>query len=291
MSPADSDSFMGPLQGATQVECCDGAFEMFLPQGTYTLVAAVNSLIGRAAVTVGDNDVDGVVIVIPRSFSIKGTLAFEGRTPTAAELSAIRINPVLDPPVNGLYATGYSSVLPNGSFTVPIGRGDFKMSVLPMLPQANLLPLPILPTAPPSLAGTYVKSIRLGGVDVLNRGLHLDGETPEQMEIVIGTANGVLEGLVVNRERQPVPNVIVALTPDAARRGRIDLIRSTSSDASGHFRLERVPPGNYVAFAFDGVLEGEWQDPGYLASRENRGLAVTIGTEPSPTVELAALTE
>jgi hypothetical protein len=251
----------------------------------------VNSLVGRATVTVGDNDVDGVVIVIPRSFSIKGTLTFEGRTPTPAELSAIRINPVLDPPVNGLFATGYSGVLANGSFTVPIGRGDFKMSILPMLPQGNLLPMPPFMNAPPTLAGTYVKSIRLGAADVLNRGLHLDGQTPEQMEIVIGTANGVLEGLVVNRERQPVPNVIVALTPDAARRGRVDLMRSTSSDASGRFRLERVPPGNYVAFAFDGVLEGEWQDPDYLAGRESRGLAVTIGAGPGPTVELTALTE
>ena len=289
-SPADGDSPMGPLQGATQVECCDGMFEMFLPPGPYTLVAAVNSQVGRASIAVGDNDVDGVVLVIPRAFSLKGTLTFEGRAPAAAELSAIRINAVMDPPVNGLYATGYSTVLPNGSFTVPIGRGDFKLSVLPMLPQANLLPMP-LPTAPPTLAGAYVKSIRLGTADVLNRGLHLDGETAEPMEIVIGTANGALEGRVVNRDGQPVPNVIVALTPDAARRGRIDLIRSTSSDASGRFRLERVPPGNYLAFAFDGVLEGEWQDPAYLASREDRGLAVTVGAGPGPTVELVALTE
>ena len=290
MSPADGDSPMGPLQGATQVECCDGMFEMFLPPGSYTLVAAVNSQVGRASITVGDNDVDGVLLVIPRAFSLKGTLTFEGRAPAAAELSAIRINAVMDPPVSGLYATGYSTVLPNGSFTVPIARGDFKLSVLPMLPQANLLPMP-LPNAPPTLAGAYVKSIRLGAADVLNRGLHLEGETAEPLEIVIGTANGALEGRVVNRDGQPVPNVIVALTPDAARRSRIDLIRSTSSDASGRFRLERVPPGDYLAFAFDGVLEGEWQDPAYLASRENRGLAVTIGTGPGPTVELIALTE
>lgn len=290
MSPSDSDSPMGPMQGATQVECCDGAFEMFLPQGTYTLVAATNSLASRVSVTVGENDLDGIVLAIPRSFSIKGTLTFEGRTPTPAELSAIRINPVLDPPVNGLYAAGYSGVLPSGSFTMQVARGDYKMSVLPMLPQANLLPMPML-NAPATLGDTYVKSIRLGNVDVLNGGLHLLGETTEPMEIVIGTANGVLEGRVVNREGQPVPNVVVALVPDAARRSRVDLVKSTFSDASGRFRLDRVAPGDYLAFAFDGPGQGDWQDPDYVAARESRGAAVRIGSGPAATVELSALTE
>jgi len=40
---------------------------------------------------------------------------------------------------------------------------------------------------------------------VLNRGLHLDGETADLLEVVLGTAAGALEGRVVNADRQPVP--------------------------------------------------------------------------------------
>jgi hypothetical protein len=77
--------------------------------------------------------------------------------------------------------------------------------------------------------------------------------------------------------------------PDAARRGRTDLFTSTSSDASGRFRLNRVPPGDYVAFAFDGVDEGQWQDSAYLATREAQGKRLKLQTAGSATVELIAV--
>jgi hypothetical protein len=292
-SPLDDErSVFGPFSGATAVQCCDGAFEIGLPAGSYTLVAAVNNLYARTSVTVGDTDVDGVVLAIGRSFNIKGSVTFEGRAAAPAELSAMRLSLATDPPVNGLAPASYSNVLPNGSFTLQAGRGDFRLSLVPLLsaPGAFALPIPQA-SVPASLKDVYVKSIRFGGVDVLNRGLHLLGETPDQLDIVIGTATGTLEGRVINGDRQSVPNVIVALVPDLARRGRVDLITSTSSDASGRFRLTGVPPGDYVAFAFDGVQDGEWQDPAYLAGRESRGTPVRIALGTSPSVELKALTD
>jgi len=291
MSPRDDErSVFGPFAGAVAVQCCDGAFELGLASGSYMLVAAVNNLNARTSVTVGESDVDGVVLAIGRSFNIKGTLTFEGRTPAPAELTAIRISLAMDPPVAGLAPTGYSSVLANSSFTLPAGRGDFRMSVVPFLLAPGAPPFPPF-NLPVTNKDTYVKSIRLGNVDVLERGLHLDAETAEPLEIVIGSATGVLEGTVVSANKQPVPNVVVALVPEAARRHRTDLVKSISSDASGRFRLDRLPPGDYVAFAFDGVEDGEWQNPEYLTARDSRGTRVRIGTGPSPSVELTALAE
>jgi len=60
---------------------------------------------------------------------------------------------------------------------------------------------------PGLLAGAYVKSIRLGGADLLNNGLHLDAEPEQAVEIVISNEVGALEGRVIDRNRQPVPNV------------------------------------------------------------------------------------
>src|SRR5215471_4657677 len=102
----------------TQVQCCDGAFALSLPAGSYTIVAAVNSLNARTSVTVGESDVDGIVLALGRGFDIKGRLTFEGRTATAQELSAFRIALALDPAVSGLVPDGYSNTLANGSFTL-----------------------------------------------------------------------------------------------------------------------------------------------------------------------------
>ena len=270
----------------TQVQCCDGAFELALPSGTYTLVAAVNSLSTRVSITVGDGDVEGIVLALGRGFDIKGRLTFEGRTATPQELNAFRIALALEPPVAGLVPDGYSNILPNGSFTLHAGRGDFRIGVAPLLMASGAFLFPPINASTP-LKGNYVKSIRLGDVDVLNRPLHLDGPVSDSFDVVIGTAMGSVSGAVVDQDRKPLPNVTVALVPDGERRARVDLNKSTSSDLSGRFAFAAIPPGDYLAFAIDGPDDGGWQNPDVLASAGVKGVAVRVGDAPV-SVELVA---
>ena len=58
-APATDLPMLGPRTTATLVECCDGTFELAVPPGSYTLVAAVNNLNARASVQVGYADVVG----------------------------------------------------------------------------------------------------------------------------------------------------------------------------------------------------------------------------------------
>jgi hypothetical protein len=278
----------GVVPMLTQVQCCDGSFELALPAGTYTLVGAVNSLSARTSVTVGDGDVDGVVLAIGREFDVKGRLTFEGRTPTAAELGLFRIALALEPPVSGLVPDAYSNILPNGSFTLHAGRGDFKIGVAPLLMVPGAFHFPTQGMSA-SMNDIYVKSIRLGDVDVLTRPLHLDGPVPEVLEIVIGTATGTLDGVVAGPDRRPLPNVTIALVPDRARRSRVELVKSTSSESSGRFRLAGLPPGDYIAFAIDGPDDGEWRDPDLMAARERQSVAVRIAVGSATSVALTAL--
>jgi carboxypeptidase family protein len=251
------------------VQCCDGSFELALAPGSYTIVAANNNLNARVDVQVGFGDVDGVLLSLGQSFNINGRVTFDGRQPTPAELNALRISLAMNPPVPGLAPTSYSVVLPNGSLTLSAGRGDFRINIAPLL---NIPGASLVPPRPgsPALPNLYVTSIRLGSVDVLNEGLHLDGRPEAPLEIVIGTTPGLVDGVVLDRNRQPVPNVPVSLLPDAARRSRFDLYKSVVSDAAGRFKIEQVPPGEYVAFAWDGIDTGEWQNPEFVAGHEAR---------------------
>ena len=287
-SPEDGlGALFGGEPPVTSVECCEGTFDIGLPSGSYTLVAAVNNLNARTAVTVGDGDVDGVVLSIGRGFSIAGRVSFEGRTPTAAELEMFRLGLAMDPPVNGLVPDSYSTILPSRAFTIETGRGDFRVAVAPLLSVPGAFRFPPMNNTS-ALKDLFVKSIRLGDADVLNNGLHLDGPTQQTLEITFARATGSLEGRVVGPDGQPLPNVTVAVVPGAARRNRTDLMKSTSSDSSGQFRLAGVPPGDYVAFAIDGPDDGEWQNPDTLPAREARGVAVRIAETSSAGVELVA---
>ena len=271
------------------VQCCDGSFELAVAPGSYTIVAANNNLNARTDVQVGFSDVEGVVLALGQSFNITGRVVFEGRQPTPAELNALRISLAMNPPVPGLESSSYSVVLPNGALTLSAGRGDFRINIAPLLNVAGASFVPPLPGAR-ALPNLYVKSIRLGNADVLNGGLHLDGRTEASLEIVIGTTPGSVEGVVVNPNGQPVPNVPVSLLPDAGRRTRFDLYKSTSSDGTGRFKIEQVPPGDYVAFAWDGIDSGEWQNPAFVAPYESRGVRVRVPDNVPAFIELKALT-
>jgi hypothetical protein len=280
--PSPEDGF-GALFGGespvTSVECCEGSFEIGLPSGSYTLVAAVNNLNARTAVTVGEGDIDGIILSLGRGFKMAGRVTFEGRAPSAQELDNFRLGLAMDPPVNGLVPDSYSTILPTLAFTIDAGRGDFRLAVAPLLPVPGAFRF-TPPNNSPALKDMFVKSIRLGEFDVLNNGLHLEGPTQQTLEVVIGIATGSLEGRVIGQDRQPLANVTVALVPAAAQR-RTDLMRSASSDSSGQFRLTGVPPGEYVAFAIDGPDDGEWQNPDTLPSLEAKGTPVRI-TEGTP---------
>jgi hypothetical protein len=288
-SASANETPFGPRMEGVAVECCDGSFELALAPGSYTLVAANNNINSRVSLQVGYADIDGVVISLGQSFNIPGRVTFDGRTPTPAELSALRISLAMNPPVPGLQPTGYSTVLPNGSLTLSASRGDFRLNVSPLLNVPGAFPLLARQTQG-TRSNLYVKSIRLGDADVLNGGLHLDGRPDATLEIVIGTTPGLVDGIVVSQNHQPVPNVPVSLLPDIARRGRMDLFRTVSSDTNGHFAIDRVPPGDYVVFAWDGIENGEWQNPEFVSPYEARGTRVRIRDNSPTTIELTALT-
>jgi hypothetical protein len=288
-APTGDDLLSGPRTDGIPVECCDGTFELGLPAGTYTLVAANNNINERVGISVGYADIDGVLISLGQSLSIAGRVTFEGRAPTPAELNALRFSLAMNPPVPGLVPSSYSVVQANGALTLSAGRGDFRINVSPLLTVPGAFQVPVR-QPPATLSNLYVKSIRLGDLDVLNGGLHLDGRPDAPLEIVIGTTPGSVEGVVVNQNREPVPNVTVSLLPDSGRRARIDLYKAGSTDTNGRFTIERVPPGDYVAFAWDGLENGDWQNPEFVAPYELRGTRVRVRDSAPASVELTTIT-
>jgi hypothetical protein len=192
--------------------------------------------------------------------------------------------PRLEPPGSGITPE-------KGIFTVTgIHSGDYQVRVWPILDFYNgpLDPRPVNRTLESvgSLQNYYVKSIRLGQMDVLNDGLHVDRVPEGSFEIILGANGGVLEGSVTQLGRSPVANATVVLIPDGLSRSRPDLYKVVRSDWSGRYSIRGITPGDYRLFAFERIEEGIWFDPDFLRANRARGVGVRIVEGANPALNV-----
>jgi hypothetical protein len=264
----------------------NGSFDLLLFPGPHTLVGTAGTGVGFATIEVRDADLEGIQIVAMPSFNIAGRIVADGPVDNT-DVENIRISLLRDGGAGATSSPSYSLPRPDGSFVVEATPGDFQLNVAPILNLAVRPPGPPNFQVPSSLQRAYVKSIRLGDFDVLNNGLRLQGAPAGRLDIVIGTAPGVVEGSVFHDGQTAGPGVTVVLLPDIRR--RIDLYKTTTTDPSGQFRIDRVPPGDYRAFAWQEISDGAWQDPDFMQEQEARGTPVRV-VEGNPTsIRLTAI--
>jgi len=245
--------------------------------GRYMLTATAGNLSGRVLVEVRDRDVQGVVVPLQTGFNLSGRLVIE-RTPPIKpdpEVASLRVVLRTDPLLPGAATYGVA-VQADGSFAIPSGilPGDYRILVTPILvspPAPDATP----PTVAAPLANLYVKSIRMGDLDVLNDRLHIESQPQEAISIVIGSNPGTLSGRVMDESQKPASGATIVLVHDNGLRYRVNE-KTASSDSSGRFEFPNVPPGSYRLFAFESIERGVWQDPERMRPFEGRGVAIRV---------------
>jgi hypothetical protein len=272
-------SLSGPLPARPSA---DGTFEIkgVLP-GSYFLAAiarvgtgksATKILGGRTPLDVSSSDVDRLVVVAAPSVDIPGQVIVEGpRDSTAANSHPIVTLKNELTSIPGPLSERFAEFGAGRQFVVnDVIEGEY---------QVQLTDLP---------ASAYVKSIRFGAADALNDGLQMDSRSRDYLEIVLSTNGGALDGTVVDNNRQPMPNVPVALVPEARYRQRGDLYKTATTDESGNFHLQGIAPGEYVIFAWEDIEEGLWRDPEFTRRNEGSGRAIHITESSRENIEISA---
>lgn len=239
----------------------------------------------RLPVEVGDTSVDNLRFVVVPGFSIGGRIVLEGGSANAVP-RGINVSLVREPDIVGVPTPpARGAVQPDGTFSLQgAGPGDYRMYVQPFLSPFQWGP----PAVPQQLQNAYLKSIRLGSLDILSDGLQLAGASPGEIEIVLGPG-GRLSGQVTNEKREPLPNVTIALVPDLAFRERHDLYRTGATDTSGRFQIHGIPPGTYKAFAWEEVDRDAWENPDFMQPIEARGTRVDIREGNQTNTDLVAV--
>jgi 5-hydroxyisourate hydrolase-like protein (transthyretin family) len=253
-----------------------GMFEIRgVPPGSYELIAMQNQrnnrMTARLPLEVGASDVQNISMILSPGFTLTGRLTTEGQQAGAGNQSQGRMRVMLRPDSAAQIAGAppASPVQADGTFTLEqVGRDDYRITVSGMPRNA------------------YVKTARYGATDVMSEGLRLDRQPTGPLEILVSLNTGIADGVVQNEKGEPAPNVSVVLIPDIPRRNRLDLYRTTSTDAVGRFHVEGVPPGDYRVFSWEYVETGAWQDPDFIRQFEDRGKPLRIAEGSTSNTEL-----
>jgi hypothetical protein len=262
-----------PLRVAPMIQ--DGSYELSaVPSGSYFLIASGSDssgrLFGRIPLDVGNSDLENVEIAVSLGNQLSGRVSIDDSE------SLARIRSVMLRPLNGNPAIPGSpdliATVVGGAFKFEgVPPGDY-LAILVFEGPANL----------------YVKTMRLGSEDVRN-GFSLGAATGSQLEFVVGTNGGVVQGAVVNDKQQPVAGASVVLVPEAFLRQRSTAYRVRTTDAAGRFRMDAIAPGDYKLFAWDEIEPGAWEDANFLRTYESRGRALTLREGSVEAVSLSSI--
>jgi hypothetical protein len=256
--------------------------------GGYTLYTFIDGTTTRMPVDVRNGDIEGINMPLASGVSLPVKITLDGEPPkNMPDVATLGVMLYRDPTLIGAPAMtapsrGATTTIPN------LSPGDYRIYIQPLLnPITGTDPL----TPPAQWQNAYVKSIRLGEVEVLNGGLRYSPQPDQVLDVVIGTNPGTLEGQVLNDQHQAIPSAAVVLFAEspAARITRTDMFRVSSTDRAGKFQVKGLPPGDYKVFAWEGLDKDAWIDPDFVRN-ENRGQLVHIEEGKIQSVDVPIIT-
>lgn len=227
--------------------------------------------VAQVPADVAGADVDGLVITVGASASIRGRLRVEGQT-LAALGNLERIQVTLRPATTGTASNRHRTIAADGVFRIDnVSPGDYFTTVQPLPP------------------GYYVKAARLDQADALEQPLVISGAVSGTLDVLLSRSGGRVDGIVVDSRGQGVPGVQAVLVPAQRMRWRFDLFRTATTDSTGRFSLTGIPPGDYSLFSWDALESFAYFDEEILGRFEAAGTSVRVAESSTATAQIAII--
>jgi protocatechuate 3,4-dioxygenase beta subunit len=245
-----------------------GSFELKgIPPGSYVISVyqrdegnSVYEPRGQQRVEVSGENIDSVTILVGGGTSVQGRVTVEGGSSPKLD----RIGIVLDRVDDDEQLGAHGRVKKDGTFEIKsVGDGNYAISIWG--PENNW----------------YLKSVRLGQDDILEKGLQLEkGGSGRTIEVVVSSATAQLDGSVSDDD-SAVAGAHVRVVPEPETLYNRSRARSARADQTGHFSLSGLAPGTYRVLAKygastgDGALRSEPQIV-TLSERDHKTLQLTM---------------
>src|SRR5436309_2753903 len=234
-----------------------------IPPGSYVIVAyeereGVMTGQARQKVEIGGESIESLTISLGSGATFQGRVTVSG----PGSLTSDRISVALFPVDEDEQLGGHGRVKKDGTFEITsVKDGNYAIRLWGLEHD------------------WYVKSVRLGADDILEKGLQLEkGASGGRLEVVVSSASAQVEGSV-NEGSEAMIGAHVRITPDPETPYNRFRSRSAKTDQAGNFSITGLAPGEYRVFA------------SYPASPRSGSLKsdaqlVTLSEQPHKTVQL-----
>jgi|GEM_PF-6796461 len=247
--------------------------------------------------------------LLPGSYDIVARWGGARRGQTSASLSATMDVDVTSSSVDGVSLTLAPDVLVEGMVTLPEGAADTSLAGMRVTADrgfaggqmaarvedsgrfqtnnfASENPLYGVENLP---AGFYVKSMKMGGQNLMDAGPANNRAASGRFEIELANDGATVSGVARDRDGAALPAARIALLSETTGQARRIWSRSTTAGEDGTFTLEALAPGKYRAYVFEDLAEGPALDADFLAQFTQRGKSIELKPKGSFNLELVAI--
>lgn len=269
--PADAGGRRVPLVGGGRNGAridANGAFRLSgVVPGRYQVQARsaqrADGELGKTELTVGTEDVDGIVLVTTPPARAAGVVVSDTGEPFDFRPQQLQVVARLaDPEAQGMGAGGGSRVNPDWTFELQ-----------------NLTDARLVRVGAPQ--GWTLEAVTLNGQDITDTPVEFPpGQTVTGLQVVLTRKVSTLSGTVTDVKGRPVLDATVVVFPSDERLWTYQsrFIRAARPDQSGQYRIAALPPSDsYLVVALQGLEDGQAGDPEFLASIRDLAARVALG--------------
>ena len=225
----------------------------------------------EAFITVGDSDIENVILTFPPLVPVTGKMTVEGQPlpPAPPQRLRLQYQRSTKAVVDSIGSAAQASVLADGAFRLEVIQpGEYRVSAVGVP------------------ATHYVKTLQFNGQDLLSGPMLLSDSAGSGIALVLSSDVGQVKGVVTDAAARPVGGVPAVIVPETKRP---DLYRNVATDQNGQFTFSGVAPGEYRVFAWDGMEPFRYFDPDFMKLHEARGKSIRVTAATVATADVQVI--
>jgi hypothetical protein len=263
----------------------DGTFQFAnIAPGRYSLqvrptgMPGPNTEFANLVVTVGNDDIDNLIISTSIGAIARGVVITDDGTPPAFRHDQVQLFPQATDP-NGNFMGGMPGKV----------NEDYSFEITG-LSDRRLLRASVNNGQVAGSGGWYMKAVLFDGEDVTDHGIDFaPGRNYEGLQIVMTQKVTDLSGLVTDDRNRPIVDATVIVFPAnkelwtfASR-----YVRTARPDTNGRYDIRTLPPSDdYMVIAVQNLESGQGGDPEFLARAIDEAKKLTLAEGETKAVDI-----